>query len=165
MVGTAALAACSTFDANEDVATPTSGPEGGNATVEMVTDGNGSYFDPVGLYLKPSDSATFVVKIGTHSALVYHPDNIYAETTRIPADAPARRSKVLQEGESYEHTFDIVGTHDYYCIPHKTLGMVARIVVGKSGGPAEGSMPPDGEGPKANTTLREGSVSHDGFTG
>ncbi|EFW91206.1 halocyanin precursor-like protein [Haladaptatus paucihalophilus DX253] len=164
-VGVAALGGCSTLNGDDEIATPTSGPEGGTTTVEMKTDGNGSYFDPIGLYLKPGDSVTFVVKSGNHSASAYHPDNIYAETTRIPEDAPAWGSKVLQKGESYEHTFNAVGTHDYYCIPHKPLGMVGRIIVGKPGGPADGSMPPDGEVPKTKPILEEESVSYEEFSG
>lgn len=163
-VGAAGLAGCSAFDADEGVSTSTSGPKGGEATVQMRTDGDGNYFDPVGLYLEPGDSVTFTTKSGNHSATAYRKGNIYAETNRIPKDAPAWGSKVLQKGESYEHTFGAVGTHDYYCIPHKTLGMVARIIVGKPDGPAEGNMPPDGNVPKSDRILREGAVSHDEFT-
>jgi plastocyanin len=162
-VGVTALGGCSTFGGSDDDSTPASGPDGGTATVEMTTDGKGSYFDPIGLYLEPGDSVRFVVKSGNHSASAYHPDNIYAETTRIPEDAPAWGSKVLQKGESYEHTFETPGTHDYYCIPHKTLGMVGRIVVESPGGPAEGSMPPDGTVPKTEAILEEGSVSYGDF--
>ena len=163
-VGATGLAGCSAFGVNEDVSTPTSGPKGGKATVQMRTDGDGNYFDPVGLYLEPGDSVTFITKSGNHSATAYRKGNIYAETNRIPEDAPAWGSKVLQKGESYEHTFEAVGTHDCYCIPHKTLGMVARIIVGKPGGPAEGNMPPDGNVPKSDRIRREGAVSHDEFT-
>lgn len=162
-VGITGLAGCSAFSANDDVKTPTSGPKDGKATVEMRSDGDGNYFDPVGLYLKPGDSVRFVTKSGNHSATAYHKGNIYAETNRIPKDAPTWGSKVLQKGESYEHTFKTDGTHDYYCIPHKTLGMVGRIIVGKPGGPAEGSMPPDGKVPTSDRILREGSVSYDDF--
>jgi len=163
-VGVAGFGGCSGLSEDEGVKTPTSGPNGGSATVEMKNDGDGNYFDPVGLYLKPGDSVTFVVKSGNHSATAYHQGNTYAETNRIPKDAPAWDSEVRQKGESYEHTFEAVGTHDYYCIPHKPLGMVGRIIVGKPGGPAEGSMPPDGAVPKSSRILREESVSHDQFT-
>lgn len=33
------------------------------------------------------------------------------------------------EGETYEHTFETAGTHEYFCIPHEGAGMVGEIVV------------------------------------
>jgi len=33
----------------------------------------------------------------------------------------------LEAGETYEHTFETTGTHDYYCIPHEMNGMVGTI--------------------------------------
>jgi plastocyanin len=30
---------------------------------------------------------------------------------------------VFYQGESYEHTFETVGTHQYFCIPHEDSGM------------------------------------------
>lgn len=35
----------------------------------------------------------------------------------------------LSQGDSFEHTFEFVGTYDYYCIPHRDAGMVGEIVV------------------------------------
>lgn len=32
-------------------------------------------------------------------------------------------------GESYSHTFDTPGTYLYYCIPHRSGGMVGTVVV------------------------------------
>ncbi|MCO8247092.1 hypothetical protein [Haladaptatus sp. AB643] len=57
-----------------------------------------------------------------------------------------------------------MGTHDYYCIPHKTLGMIGRIIVEKPGGSAEGIMTSDVKVPTGDTILRKGSVSHSDFT-
>lgn len=163
-VGATGVAGCSAFSVDDEVETLTSSPKGGNATVEMKTDGEGNYFDPVGLYLIPGDSVTFITKSGNHSAMAYHKGNIYAEANRIPKDAAAWGSKVLQKGKSYEHTFEAVGTHGYYCIPHKTLGMLGRIIVEKPSGPAEGSMSPDVKVPTGDLIPRKGSVSHSDFT-
>jgi len=66
---------------------------------------------------------------------------------------------------TYEHTFETTGTYDYFCIPHKSLGMVGRIVVGEPGGPAEGSMPPDGDVPESQPIVDQGSVSYSSFSG
>jgi len=35
----------------------------------------------------------------------------------------------LSQSQSFEHTFEVVGTHHYYCIPHEASGMKGRIVV------------------------------------
>jgi len=36
---------------------------------------------------------------------------------------------VIAPGETYEHTFDIVGEHEYFCIPHEASGMTGTITV------------------------------------
>ena len=36
---------------------------------------------------------------------------------------------LLDSGESYEHTFEVAGTYDYYCIPHESGGMVGTVEV------------------------------------
>ena len=35
----------------------------------------------------------------------------------------------IYSGETFEHTFEIPGTHHYYCIPHEAGGMIGRIIV------------------------------------
>lgn len=36
---------------------------------------------------------------------------------------------LINPGESFEWTFDEPGTYRYYCIPHRTDGMVGSVVV------------------------------------
>lgn len=36
---------------------------------------------------------------------------------------------IIGPGEQFEHTFEVAGRHDYYCIPHETEEMVGAIVV------------------------------------
>ncbi|MFW5937619.1 MAG: plastocyanin/azurin family copper-binding protein, partial [Halanaeroarchaeum sp.] len=62
-------------------------------------------------------------------------------------------------------TFATEGTYDYYCMPHQSLGMVGRFVVGEPGGPADGSMPEHGDVPESSTIVEEGSVSYEAFSG
>lgn len=38
-------------------------------------------------------------------------------------------SGVFYQGESYEHTFEVVGTHQYFCIPHEDSGMLGFVNV------------------------------------
>lgn len=133
----------------------------GKNTVSMETEGSTYYFDPVGLYVKPGDTVTFKIESGSHSSTAYKKGNGPASVTRIPKGAKAWNSGTLsKKGATFKHTFKTKGTYDYFCIPHKTLGMVARIVCGKPGGPAEGSQPPDGKVPKSQTIVKKGSVPH-----
>jgi hypothetical protein len=83
-----------------------------------------------------------------------------------PDGAEAFDSRILSEqGATFEHTFETAGTYDYFCTLHKGLNMVGRIVVGEPGGPAGGSMPPDGEVPESQTIVDQGAVSYSDFSG
>lgn len=35
----------------------------------------------------------------------------------------------IAPGETYEHTFEVPGRHNYFCIPHEPGGMVGAVVV------------------------------------
>ncbi len=116
----------------------------------VVRMGN-NYFDPIGLHVEPGTTLRFEVAAGAHSATAYE--------SRIPAAASAFDSGVISSG-GFEHTFEEPGTYDYYCIPHKSVGMVGRIVVGSPGGPAEGSPIPDGDVPDSDTIVERGAVAY-----
>ncbi|MFC7044722.1 plastocyanin/azurin family copper-binding protein [Halobacteriaceae archaeon GCM10025711] len=132
----------------------TAGFAGTAAGQEPVTVRMGNnFFDPVGLHVQPGDTVRFELAAGAHSATAY-PD-------RIPDGAEAFDSGVISEG-AFEHTFDVAGTYDYYCIPHEGVGMVGRIVVGEPGGPAEQSPIPHGEVPDSDTIVAEGSAGESG---
>ncbi|QLG64061.1 halocyanin [Halorarum salinum] len=128
--------------------------------------GSEYYFDPIGLFVESGTTVTFRIESGSHSSTAYQEGNGPAEVTRIPEGAEAWDSgTVSEEGATFEHTFETAGTYDYFCIPHKSLGMVGRIVVDEPGGPAEGSMPPDGEVPDSQTIVDQEAVSYDEFSG
>jgi len=111
--------------------------------VLMRADG-GFHFDPPALRLEPGDSVLWFNLGDNHSTTAYHPANkkagkVQAEL-RIPEGAKPWDSGILGingRGLTFEHTFQIQGTYDYYCFPHEFLGMVGRLVVGQPGGPAE----------------------------
>jgi plastocyanin len=143
------------------------GQNGGGSThvVGMYQDSQGYYFDPIGLHVNPGDTVKWVSKSGAHSATSYSKGNPQVNNTLIPKGAKGWNSDVLQPGQSYTHTFTTKGTYDYYCIPHKSLGMVARIVCGEPGGPAEsGSIPSSDEPesgvvPPSKAIVKKGSIS------
>lgn len=145
--------------------TPTSNPTETN-TIAMVTGDSDYYFDPIGLFVETGETVTWEIESGAHSSTAYEEGTGPATVTRIPNGSEGWNSETLSEsGASFEHTFEVAGTYDYYCIPHKSFGMVGRVVVGEPGGPAEGSMPPDGEVPESQTIVDQGTVTFDEFTG
>lgn len=119
----------------------------------VISMGN-NYFDPIGLYVEPGTTVRFEIEAGTHSATAYD--------SRIPSEATPFDSGVLSE-DGFEHTFDTPGTYDYYCIPHQSMGMVGRIVVGEPGGPAEDDPIPDGTVPDSETIVNQGTVTNEAF--
>lgn len=134
----------------------TTEPSGQVHEVSMITDGDEYIFDPIGLQIEPGDTVRWVNESGSHSATAYE--------DRIPEGTPAFDSGVLTDsGAEFEQTFDTEGTVDYFCTPHKDLGMIARLVVGDPGGPAEGSMPPDGDVPESTQIVESGSIGWDEF--
>jgi plastocyanin len=142
--------------------------EGGGDTVQvrMVTEDGEYYFDPIGLSVEPGTTVEWVNEAGAHSATAYAEGNGGAEVDRIPEAAEPWNSETLtDEGATFTHTFEVEGTYDYFCIPHKSLGMVGRVVCGEPGGPAEGDMPPDGDVPESQTIVDQGEVSYDEFSG
>lgn len=40
-----------------------------------------------------------------------------------------RGGGVISSNETYEHTFDVPGRYDYFCVPHEPTGMVGAIIV------------------------------------
>ncbi|MFB6295803.1 MAG: plastocyanin/azurin family copper-binding protein [Halobacteriales archaeon] len=135
----------------------------GANTVGMVS-GDQLYFDPIGLAVDTGETVTFRNESGRHSATAYRGE--IASERRIPEDAEGWNSTTLNgQGATFEHTFEAEGTYDYFCIPHKSLGMVGRIVVGDPGGPAEGSMPPDGPVPESSRIVEAGAVPFSEFDG
>lgn len=129
-----------------------SGTAGGQES-PVIAIGN-NYFNPIGLYVEPGTTVRFEIEAGSHSATAYE--------DRVPAEASPFDSGVISDG-SFDYTFDTPGTYDYYCIPHQSMGMVGRIIVGETGGPAEVTPIPDGAVPESETILEQETVSIDQF--
>ena len=163
--GLTGLAGCSSSNSEASGETDTAS-NGDTNTVLMVTEGSNYYFDPIGLFVESGETITFEIDSGSHSATAYKKGTGQASVTRIPDGAEAFDSGILSEqGATFEHTFETVGTYDYFCTPHKSLGMVGRILVGEPSGPATGSMPPDGDVPESQTVVDQKAVSYSDFSG
>lgn len=170
LAAVAAMAAASvgTAAAQEGNETDTGGS--GDPTtheVAMLSDGSEYIFDPIGLHVEPGDTVRWVIESGAHSTTAYAEGNGGAAERRIPEGAEPWNSETMTEvGAEFEYTFEEEGTYDYFCIPHKSLGMVGRIVCGEPGGPAEESENPDADGiatgefPPSDVIVEQGSLAY-----
>ena len=52
-----------------------------------------------------------------------------AKDVSMPTGASPFHSGKIKPGDSFEQQFDVPGTYDYVCVPHKELGMKGRVVV------------------------------------
>ncbi|WP_135826264.1 plastocyanin/azurin family copper-binding protein [Halorussus ruber] len=140
------------------------GGDGGTQQVQMITEGSEYIFDPIGLFVENGTTVEWVIESGSHSSTAYVEGNSSASVTRIPDEAESWDSGILsEEGASFSYTFDVNGTYDYFCTPHKALGMIGRVVCGEPGG-VEGD-PPDGELPAPQEIVDQGSIPYDDFAG
>ncbi|RJT07116.1 plastocyanin/azurin family copper-binding protein [Halococcus sp. IIIV-5B] len=170
--GLTGLTGCSSSSAGGDGNTDSgetgntnSSSNGETNTILMITEGSEYYFDPIGLFVESGETITFENDSGGHSATAYQEGTGSASVTRIPDGAEAWDSGVLsQPNATFEYTFETAGTYDYFCTPHKSLGMVGRVVVNEPGGPAEGSMPQDGDVPESQTIVDQRTVSYSDFS-
>ena len=117
-------------------------------TIEMTDD---LVFDPDDTTVPPGTTVVWenVGSIG-HSVTAYGED--------IPADAEyfasggfddegtARNSYAAGDpdsgdvggGATFEHTFEVEGEYEYFCVPHESVGMVASLTVGTDEGDGGG---------------------------
>ena len=101
------------------------------------------FFDPLGVYIQKGQKVRWESTKWGGTVTAFHPANRNHEL-RIPENAKPFDSGVLAEGgfeNTFEWTFDVEGTYDYFSLNHEIVGMVGRIVVGAPGGPAEKNPP------------------------
>lgn len=96
------------------------------------------FYDPIGLYLKGGDTVIWLEareQVKTrHTATAYHP--AFDKKLRIPESAQPWNSGFFEQvGQTWSYTFNDVGIHDYFCIPHEDSGMVGRLLVEEPTGP------------------------------
>lgn len=117
--------------------------EGTTHTVDMT---DGLVFDPDSISIEPGDTVVWenVGSVG-HSVTAYE-DGIPDEAEFFASggfDGEQAARNAYPEGEvggggSFEQTFEVQGTYDYFCIPHEGAGMLGTIEVGTGGGTATG---------------------------
>ena len=115
------LAGCAS---NQSAAPGTSEEDAGTDSKTVAVGPDGRYVFTPGtetpLRIAPGTTVKFVWKSDTH--------NIYVDHQPEGANWQGHES-IENTGFTYEHTFEVTGTYHYWCGPHKSLGMVADIVV------------------------------------
>lgn len=91
----------------------------------VVVGPNGDFrFAPTSVTVAVGDTVEWFWSSGGHNVVADStPDG--ADWTGT-ADAP---SAVYDAGHEYSHTFEVAGTHSYYCNPHRGSGMTGEVVV------------------------------------
>lgn len=120
---------------------------GAEPDAAVVTIGNNYrlgqwFFNPAGLYIQKGQTVRWESRKWGTTVTAFHPSNDNHEL-RIPENAKPFDSGLIGQTiqNTFEWTFDVEGTYDYFCRYHEILGMVGRIVVGSPGGPAEQNPP------------------------
>ena len=94
------------------------------------------YYEPAGLHIQAGQTVQWA-GLQRRSVTAFHP-SIDDHELRIPEGAKPFDSRTTGSGDgTFQWTFEVEGTYDYYSQPHEYLGMVGRIIVGKPGGPGE----------------------------
>lgn len=125
-VGAAALAAPAAAGCLSD----SSGP----AEVSMT---DGFSFDPARLTVSPGTTVRWVNDSDVGHTVTAYADRVPSDSTYFASggfdsERAARtdaRGGLVAAGESYEHTFEVEGTYEYFCIPHESSGMTGTVRV------------------------------------
>jgi len=135
----AAAAATGTAVAQEGNGTATGtatgtgmGGDGGGGPTETVVvgpDGN--------LVFRPGTDEALQITPGTTVEFVWESDNHNVVVESQPDDAdwqgtPGAPDETYDTGYTYTHTFDVLGSYEYVCEPHRSAGMVGTVEVVES---------------------------------
>lgn len=105
------------------------GGGGGKTVSKTVTVGPGGepVFEPKSVQVTPGSTVTWKWDSQNHNVVPSsQPDKANWKGTE---GAP---SKTYNAGHTYEHTFETLGAYEYFCEPHKSLGMTGTVEVVES---------------------------------
>jgi plastocyanin len=112
--------------------------EGGGGGTKTVTVGPGG-----SLVFEPGTNEPLQVTPGTTVEFVWDSDNHNIVVDSQPEGANWEGHEPIENtGFTYSHTFETLGTYEYYCAPHQSAGMVGTIEVVESiSTPAPSNVP------------------------
>ena len=87
--------------------------------VRVGSQANGGYFG-----FKPP-----AVRVSSGTTVVWEWTGKGGSHNVVAADGSFQSKLVVDEGHTFEHTFESSGTVRYYCQPHETVGMKGAVVV------------------------------------
>ena len=124
-------------------------------TVEVgVQNGDGPYgFGPAAVRVSPGTTVTWEWNGNGGSHNVVHTDGAFE--SELVADG----------GHTFSHTFEAEGTYEYYCRPHRALGMKGAVVVGSGDGSGGSVAEPNYEGWFDDVANYDGTVDERGSDG
>jgi len=113
----------------------TGGGSSGGPTKQVAVGPNGNFvFDPEDITIEPGTTVNWTWESDNHNIVLENqPEESNWEGTSGPA------SKTYDTGHSYTHTFSTTGTYEYFCQPHKNVGMVGSVTVQEGGASSGGS--------------------------
>ena len=121
-----------------------SGQSSGDYDVGMST----RDFQPAVVEVPPGTTVTWQNTSGTGHTVTAYENGIPADADYFASGEFASEGAAtsawrrgggggIYAGETYEHTFEIEGEYNYYCVPHEAAGMKGRVVVTESATPLE----------------------------
>jgi plastocyanin len=114
---TLALASCSSSD----------------GTGTSVSMSEGQRFEPAELTTTVGSTVTWTNDSSeSHTVTAYDTAEVYFASGGATSEDEARDAVadgLLDDGETFEFTFEEPGTYQYFCIPHEDQGMVGTIIV------------------------------------
>lgn len=113
--------------------------DGGDDPVETdevaVAPGGSLVFEPREITVSTGTTVTWTFESATHNVSCV-PDHDPSDTASLPEDAEPFASydgdnqfDTNDEGETFEHTFEVAGTYEYVCVPHVSSDMVGTVEV------------------------------------
>ena len=133
--GVAALGSLAGCAGNSGSSDGGDGSDGESGTTVDMTDS--LLFRPETITVSVGDTVVWE-NVGTigHSVTAYEekiPEEAsYFASGGFDSEDAARNSYPdgdIPGGEAYEHTFEVPGTYEYFCIPHEMSGMIGTVVV------------------------------------
>ena len=128
--GSLATAAAQESGTPSPTASPASTPVAA-VTVKMTSQ---LRFEPAAVTIKRGETITWVNASPIPHTTTDDPDKNPVKKTRpelsqLPAAAEPWDSGLLNQGQSFSHTFTVAGEYKYFCIPHILSGMLGTITV------------------------------------
>lgn len=116
--------------ATPNAATPVSSPVAA-VTVHMTTQ---LRFEPAEVTIRRGETVTWINDSPIPHTTTGDPEKNPVKDTRpelaaLPSGATGWDSGLLNQQQSFSHTFTVAGEYKYFCIPHVLSGMLGTVIV------------------------------------